>query len=58
MKISNLGEQQPSAQCPFEKLNFGKRSKKTRESRYKTFLVLSIFTGFLYFVPNILSRIV
>ena len=30
--------------------------KKKHKSRYQTFLVLSYFTGFLYFVPNILSR--
>ena len=32
--------------------------KKHVKTRYQTFLVLSSFTGFLYFVPNILSRIV
>ena len=47
-----------SAQSPFQKLNFGNSSQKTRKSRYQTFLVLSSYTGFLYFVPNILSRIV
>ena len=49
---------QASAQSPFHKLNFGSGSQKTRKNRYQTFLVLSSFTGFLYFVPNILSRIV
>ena len=49
---------QPSAQSPFQKLNFGNSSPKTRKSRYQTFLVLSSFTGFLCFVPNILSEIV
>ena len=38
--------------------NFGSSSQKTRKSRYQTFLVLSSFTGFLYFAPNILPRIV
>ena len=47
-----------SPQFPFQKLNFGSSSQKTRKSRYQTFLVLSSFTGFLYFVPNILPRIV
>ena len=46
-----------SPQSPFHKLNFGNSSPKTRKSIYQTFLDLSIFTGFLYFVPNILSRI-
>ena len=46
-----------SAQSPFQKLNYGNSIKK-RKSKYQTFLFLSSFTGFLYFVPNILSRIV
>ena len=37
-----------SAQSPFQKLNFGNSSQKTRKSRYQTFLVLSSYTGFLY----------
>ena len=32
--------------------------KKTRKSRNQTFLALFNFTGFLSFVPNILSEIV
>ena len=48
----------PSAQCPLQKLNFGNSSEKTSKIRYQTFLSLSSFTGFLYFVPNILPRIV
>ena len=51
-------ETQPSAQSPFQKLNFGSNSQKTRKSGYRTFLVLSSFTEFLYFVSNILPRIV
>ena len=47
----------PSAQSPFQKLNFGNSSQKTRKSRYQIFFALSSFTGFLYFVPNILSKI-
>ena len=43
---------------PSMKLNFGSSSQKTLKSRYQTFLVLSSFTGFVYFVPNILPRIV
>ena len=57
-KILNWAETQPSAQSPFQKLNFSSSSQKTRKSRYQTFLVLSSFTGCLYFVPNILPRIV
>ena len=53
-----FGWRQPSAQSSFQKLNFGNSSEKTRKSKYQTFLVLSSFTGFLYFVSNILSRIV
>ena len=49
---------EPSAQSPFQKLNFGSSSQKTCKSRYQTFLVLPSFTGFVYFVPNILPRIV
>ena len=49
---------QPSVKSPFQKLNFGNGSQKTRKSRYQTFLFLSSFTGFLNFVPNILPRIV
>ena len=49
---------QTSAQSPFQKLNFGNSIQKTLKSRYQTFLVLSSFTGFLYFVPNFLSTIV
>ena len=48
----------PSAQYLFQKLNFGNSSQKARKSRYQNFLVLSSFTGFIYFIPNILSKIV
>ena len=47
-----------STQSPFHKINFGNSSAKRRKSRYQNFLDLSSFTGFLYFVPHILSRIV
>ena len=50
-------ETKPSAQLPFKKLNFGKSSPKVRKNRYQIFLVLSSFTGFLYFLPIILSVI-
>ena len=51
-------ETYPSAHSLFQKLNSVNSSQKTRKSRYQTFLGLSSFTRFLYFVPNILSRIV
>ena len=51
-------ETKPSTQSPFSKLNFGSSIQTTRKSRYQIFLALSSFPGFLYFVPNILLRIV
>ena len=48
----------PSAQCLFWKLTFGNSSEKTCKSTYQIFLAPSSFTGFLYFIPNILSVIV
>ena len=51
-------ETEPSAQSPYHKFNFGSSNQKICRSRYQTFLVLSSFTGFLNFVPNILPRIV
>ena len=51
-------ETEPSAQYPSQKLNFGINSQKIRKSRYQSFLVLSNLTGFPYFIPNILSKIV
>ena len=57
--IPNLGGD--IAQRPVslpEILNLGISSPKAGKSRYQTFLDLSSFTGFLYFVPNILSSIV
>ena len=53
-----LKDLRPSSQSLFLKLNFGNSSKKRRNKRYQTFLDLSNFTEFLYFVPNVLSRIV
>ena len=47
-----------SSQSPFQKLNFGSGSQNASKRRYEPFLVLSSFTGFLYFVSNILPRIV
>ena len=51
-------DKQSSAQSPFQKLNYGNSSLKTPKSRYQTFLELSSFPGFNYFVPNILPSIV
>ena len=51
-------ETQPSTPSPSQKSKLWQQQSKTRESRYQTFLVLLSFTRFLYFVPNILSRIV
>ena len=46
--------------CPHKKKKRLKILKhaKTPKCKYQTFLALSSFTGFLYFTPNILSRIV
>ena len=51
-------EMQPSANSSIQKLNADNSCQKTRKIRYYIFEVLSNFTVFLYFVPNILSRIV
>ena len=56
--MSNVVETQPSAQSSFQKLNVDNSCQKTRKIRYYTFEVLSNFTVFIYFVLNILSRIV
>ena len=51
-------EMQPSAQSSFQKFNVDNSCQETRKIRYYGFEVLPNFTVFLYFVPNILSRIV
>ena len=51
-------ETQPSVQSSFQKLNFDNNCEKTGKTREQIFEVLFKFTGFLYFVPNILQRIV
>ena len=51
-------ETKPSDQYPFKKFDFDNSSQKSRKNRYQTFLFLSNFTRFLYFVPNILSGFV
>ena len=55
-KLGNIGKILNSgghiAHCPdipFQKLNFGNSSQKTRKSRNQTFLFLLNFTGFFYF---------
>ena len=51
-------ETQPSVTSFFQKLNFDNSCQKPRKTRQQIFEVLSSFTGFLYFVPNVFSRIV
>ena len=41
-----------------ETLNLVTSSQKINKSRYQSFSVMSNFTGFIYFFPRILSRIV
>ena len=50
-------ETEPSAQFLSQKLNFCNSSQKIRQSRYQSFVVLSNYIWFLYFIPNILSKI-
>ena len=47
------------AQCLVSLLEtkFGNSSQKASANRYHTFLVLPSFSGFLYFIPNILFGI-
>ena len=47
------------AQCavPIPEIKFGNSSQKARTNRYQTFLFLYSFSGFLYFVSNILFGI-
>ena len=49
---------QPNAQSSFQKLNLVNSCQKTCKIRYYIFEVLPNFIVSLYFVPNILSRIV
>ena len=49
---------QLSAQSLLQKLNVDSSCQKTRKIRYYIFKFLSNFTVFLYFVSNILIRIV
>ena len=50
-------EMQPSAQSTFRSLNVDNSCQKTRKIRCYIFEVLSNFTVFVWFVPNILARI-
>ena len=50
-------ETQRSVQSSFQKLNVDNSFQKTCKIRYYIFEVLSNFTVFFYFVPNILARI-
>ena len=47
---------EPSAQSHFQKLNFGNSSQKIAKNRYQSLVVLSNITGFVYFIPNVLSK--
>ena len=49
---------QSRAQSTFQKLNIANSCQKSHKIRYYIFEVLSNFTVFLSFVPNILARIV
>ena len=49
---------QPNVQSSFQKLNVENSCQKTHKTRYYIFEVLPNFIVSLYFVPNILSRIV
>ena len=49
---------QPSAQLPFQKLNFGDNSQKTRKGRYQIFLAMYSLTGLLHPIQNILPKFV
>ena len=51
-------ETQPSATSFVHILNVENSCQKTRKIRNNIFEILSSFTVFLYFVPNILARIV
>ena len=56
-RISNLGW--GIAQCPvsFPGVELGQQQSKSTQKHILKFFSWSRFTGFLYFVPNILSRI-
>ena len=58
LRLRILGNKEILGKSSFQKINFGNSSQKARKSRNQTFLFFSRFTGFLYFVPNILLRIV
>ena len=51
-------ETQPSAKSSFPTLNVDNSCHKTRKIRYYIVKVLSNITVLLYFVPDILARIV
>ena len=56
-KMGKLGGDR--AYCPiFQKQNFGSTGQKLPRSSYQSFLLLPNFAWFLYFIPNILSRII
>ena len=56
--MSNVGVDAAKFPVFFQKLNVDNSFQKTRKIRYYIFEVLPNFIVSLYFVPNILSRIV
>ena len=56
-KIPNLDVDIAQSPISLLEIKFGNSSQKARTNRCQTFLVLSSFSGFLYFVSNILFGI-
>ena len=56
-KSQVMVDTQPATQYHFKNLDFGKSRYKTFRNRYKIFIFLSTFTGFLHFFPNIQPRL-
>ena len=56
-KTQIWAQTQPSGQFPFHKLNFDNSNQNEYKSSYQSFVVLSNFTGLLYFIHNILFGI-
>ena len=57
-KSKNWEEAEVNYQSPLQKQIFGKSNKKLHRSRFQCFFILFNFAWFLYFVSNILSRVV
>ena len=52
-KNLKVGWRERIGQSPSQNLNFGNISKEIHKTRHQKFVVLSSFTGFFSFVPNI-----